>query len=261
MYITDSGQYCLTMLETKLLSLLHVLIAVGNFLRHCFYSLPIRSPYQWKNLQQKADARDLKKVPTHLGVIVCEEDISLPDIANLIVWSIALGVSYFSIYDLNGYIKRKRKELKDALDNAQKKCLDEEQRKYTIVIHNDAESRPHENGCYSSNKIDIQLLSKADGRQNLVETTRLLSQQVASKQRRLEDITPSTVERIIKEKFHFPDPELILRFGKGECLFGFQPWQIRLTEILSARSHHNLGYSLLTDLFHQYGETKQRFGR
>lgn len=102
MYITDSGQYCLTMLETKLLSLLHVLIAAGDFLRHCFYSLPIRSPYQWKNLQQKADARDLKKVPTHLGVIVCEEDISLPDIANLIVWSIALGVSYFSIYDLNG---------------------------------------------------------------------------------------------------------------------------------------------------------------
>lgn len=102
MYITDSGQYCLTMLETKLLSLLHVLIAVGDFLRHCFYSLPIRSPYQWKNLQQKADARDLKKVPTHLGVIVCEEDISLPDISNLIVWSIALGVSYFSIYDLNG---------------------------------------------------------------------------------------------------------------------------------------------------------------
>lgn len=44
----------------------------------------------------------MKKVPTHLGVIVCEEDISLPDIANLIVWSIALGVSYFSIYDLNG---------------------------------------------------------------------------------------------------------------------------------------------------------------
>lgn len=47
---------------------------------------------------------------------------------------------------LLGYIKRKRKELKEALDNAQKKCLDEEQRKYTIVIHNDAESRPHENG-------------------------------------------------------------------------------------------------------------------
>lgn len=47
---------------------------------------------------------------------------------------------------LLGYIKRKRKELKEALDNAQKKCLDEEQRKYTIVIHSDAESRPHENG-------------------------------------------------------------------------------------------------------------------
>lgn len=29
----------------------------------------------------------------------------------------------------------------------------------------------------------------------------------------------------------------------------------------SARSHHNLGYNSLTDLFHQYGETKQRFGR
>lgn len=42
------------------------------------------------------------------------------------------------------------------------------------------------------------MLSKVDGRQNLVETTRLLSQQVASKQRRLEDITPSTVEEFIK---------------------------------------------------------------
>uniref|UniRef100_A0A8B8AM55 ditrans,polycis-polyprenyl diphosphate synthase [(2E,6E)-farnesyldiphosphate specific] n=1 Tax=Crassostrea virginica TaxID=6565 RepID=A0A8B8AM55_CRAVI len=261
MFLTIRKHDCYTMFETKLLRVLHLFITIGEFLRHCFNSLSIRFPYQWKNVEQKADARDLKKVPTHLGLILCEEQISLPDIANAVVWSIALGVSYFSIYDINGYVKRRRKEFGEVLENAQKTSVDEERRRYSIVIHSDAESRPHENGCNSANQINVQLLSKADGHQSLVETTQFLCRQVASKQRHLEDITPTTVDEIINEISHFPDPELVLRFGEGECLFGFLPWQIRLTEILFAGSHHKLGYKALTDLYHKYGETKQRFGR
>ena len=102
MFLTIRKHDCYTMFETKLLRVLHLFITIGEFLRHCFNSLSIRFPYQWKNVEQKADARDLKKVPTHLGLILCEEQISLPDIANAVVWSIALGVSYFSIYDING---------------------------------------------------------------------------------------------------------------------------------------------------------------
>lgn len=90
------------MFEDKLLRVLHLFIALGDLIRHWVCSISVRFPYQWKNLQLKSDSRDLPKVPTHLGVIICEEDFSFPDIANIIVWSIAFGVSYFSIYDFNG---------------------------------------------------------------------------------------------------------------------------------------------------------------
>jgi len=36
----------------------------------------------------------------------------------------------------------------------------------------------------------------------------------------------------VSAKYGFPDPELVLKFGRVESLLGFLPWQLRVTEIL-----------------------------
>lgn len=49
-----------------------------------------------------SDGRALEKLPVHIGLLVAEEDPSYTDIANLVVWCMAVGISYVSVYDHQG---------------------------------------------------------------------------------------------------------------------------------------------------------------
>lgn len=48
------------------------------------------------------DGKSLEKLPVHIGLLVAEEEPSYTDIANLVVWCMAVGVSYVSVYDNQG---------------------------------------------------------------------------------------------------------------------------------------------------------------
>lgn len=50
----------------------------------------------------KDDSRNLTKLPRHISFVVLESDISFVDLAQLIVWSMAMGIQYISIYDREG---------------------------------------------------------------------------------------------------------------------------------------------------------------
>lgn len=49
-----------------------------------------------------SDGKTLKKLPVHIGLLVAEEEPSYTDIANLVVWCMAVGISYVSVYDNHG---------------------------------------------------------------------------------------------------------------------------------------------------------------
>lgn len=48
------------------------------------------------------DCKSLEKLPVHIGLLVAEEEPSYTDIANLVVWCMAVGISYVSVYDNQG---------------------------------------------------------------------------------------------------------------------------------------------------------------
>lgn len=48
------------------------------------------------------EARKLNKIPTHLTILVESENHSIKDITNLILWSLAAGISFVSLYDSRG---------------------------------------------------------------------------------------------------------------------------------------------------------------
>lgn len=50
----------------------------------------------------RADGRALQKLPLHVGLVVTEEEPSYADMASLVVWCMAVGISYVSVYDHNG---------------------------------------------------------------------------------------------------------------------------------------------------------------
>lgn len=49
-----------------------------------------------------SDGQSMEKLPVHIGLLVAEEEPSYTDIANLVVWCMAVGISYVSIYDNHG---------------------------------------------------------------------------------------------------------------------------------------------------------------
>lgn len=55
-------------------------------------------------LRWRADGRSLEKLPVHMGLVITEEEqeTSFSDIASLVVWCMAVGISYISVYDHQG---------------------------------------------------------------------------------------------------------------------------------------------------------------
>ena len=50
------------------------------------------------------DSKHLSKLPDHISFVIVEKDIRFMDLAQMIVWSMAMGISYISIYDREGNI-------------------------------------------------------------------------------------------------------------------------------------------------------------
>lgn len=49
----------------------------------------------------------VEKLPAHVGLLVTEEELSYTDIASLVVWCMAAGVSDISVYDSRGNARRR----------------------------------------------------------------------------------------------------------------------------------------------------------
>jgi len=43
------------------------------------------------------------RIPVHVGLVFVEDDISLADVAKLVVWSMLAGIAYITIYDHRGW--------------------------------------------------------------------------------------------------------------------------------------------------------------
>lgn len=96
------------MLRILALRLVHCVIALGEFFLGFIRYFPhLDALLNKKRLAGtiEADAKYLRKLPLHVGFVVVEKTFSYKDLANIIVWSVTMGVSYVSIYDLNGTCK------------------------------------------------------------------------------------------------------------------------------------------------------------
>lgn len=80
--------------------------AVGRYRRPHHRPPPGRpgSAARQPQLRWRADGRSLQKLPVHMGLVITEEvqEPSFSDIASLVVWCMAVGISYVSVYDHQG---------------------------------------------------------------------------------------------------------------------------------------------------------------
>ena len=118
-----SGLREILSVETVMMSLLRVFLALAHFLLALrtllvhwlvkaenligfFYRKMVK--FQNSPLSQcRQDSKALSKLPLHLGIVILEDDISFADIANIVVWCMAMGISCISIYDRSGKGKKR----------------------------------------------------------------------------------------------------------------------------------------------------------
>ena len=97
------GLYRLILVLIHLILKLKYYILYGIELsRRIFLDSIVGSRKEIKRARIHQDSKHLNKLPKHLSFIIVENNIYFVDLAQMIVWSMALGISYISVYDRNG---------------------------------------------------------------------------------------------------------------------------------------------------------------
>lgn len=206
-----------------------------------------------------ADGRTLEKLPLHVGLLVTEEEIHYTDIANLVVWCMAVGISYVSVYDNQGVFKRNNSRLMEEILKQQQELLGMGSSKYSVeILKNGTNKQEHQVlSCQSM----VKVLSPDDGRLSIVQAAQQLCRAVEQKEKTSKDINVSVLDSLLRESKNIPDPDLVLKFGTVQSTLGFLPWHIRLTEIISMPSHIDASYDDLYDALQRFAGCEQRLGK
>ncbi|XP_068609939.1 dehydrodolichyl diphosphate synthase complex subunit nus1 [Brachionichthys hirsutus] len=202
-----------------------------------------------RRAQWLSDGEALDKRPSHIGLLVAEKELSYTDVANLVVWSTAVGISYVSVYDHHGFFQKNNSRM-----------LEEIVRQQQDLLGVDG------SGCNTSHQVlswrpTVKVLSPEDGKLSIIQAAQQLCRSVENKERTSKDISVSVLDVTLRELKNIPDPELVLKFGAVDSTLGFLPWHIRLTEFISLPTHWNVSYPDLLGVLQQYGACRQRLGQ
>lgn len=200
------------------------------------------------------DGKSLAKLPVHIGLLLVDEEPSYSDIANLVVWCMAMGMSCVSVYDDNGILQKNSSLLMREVIQLQRHLLGVEGSKVEFLSNG---SDKHVVSCWPT----VNVLSPEDGKQSIVQAAQQLCRSVENKERSPKDISVSMLDSLLREHKNIPDPDLVLKLGPVDSTLGFLPWHIRLTEFISLPSHRNISYEDLLGALHIYASCQQRLGK
>ena len=88
-----------------MLSAVHAIISVNQYILTFLVNLlktltfSLKSP---KSEDVRRDAKSIRKLPVHVGIMLAEEEVCLADVAKIVVWCFTVGISHISVYDSAG---------------------------------------------------------------------------------------------------------------------------------------------------------------
>ena len=202
-----------------------------------------------KNVSQN----QLSKTPQHIALAFLEPDLDLTQVASLILWSVASGCQYLSLYDIKGFLKARRIELIEELTKLcrQLDSTDRFQLQWSTAGNNHLKGNGR-SFTSSNGTVRICLLSREDGQADIVRSAQRLIATANAQ------ISEETIEAHLT-RLNI-DPDLLVRFGLARSNLGYPPWQIRLSEIHDLDSHFCCPNQFVQVLL-KYSRCTQRFGR
>lgn len=234
-----------------------ILVAVQNVYRKLF----IKDCISPKGQVTKRDIQMLLEIVPrqknrlkHLVVLANSNDHTINDLAQLVIWSLIVGIPYVSFYDVTGHLKT----LEDKL------FLEIEKNKKGIPGCIKWANKPDLNGYTNgiqANTVFINIFTYSDGKPRIAECIKLIAKGDLKCTRSCNEYTAQEFGEAVQFKPVIPDPDLVLYTGALCCTFGLLPWQIRLCEFIQLSVHHNININCYLGALHKYNKCDQRFGK
>lgn len=217
----------------------------------------------------REDVNKLSKIPKRLGTIINLQDDNeenggveglMAQIADISSWCLCAGIPYLSIYESTGvlageYLPFLQKEMirtlanyfgTDAIPNFVLK-----------IAHTNERLAYHEGAAID---LEVNLLSRVDGKPTIVELTRTMYDLAKSKELKVSDITISLVDEELVELVG-PEPDLLIQFGPNLDLQDYPPWQIRLSEIYWEPENIDVSYLVFIRALQKFSRCKMNVGK
>ena len=270
---------------------LHFTFSLTEYLMAFCYLLSAK----WKSLfsQEKCldmeQVKNFSKIPKHIAFLVLENDIVYDDLASLVVWSLLVGINVISLYDVHGKLKKNQGTLLGAINKEYRKYAGqiepfrllwkphdtdyERDQNQTVLVNKNGMMYPDTNGNgltsavngsgspASKRSVSISLLSKADGKEDLVGVARTLGREILNKTVSSDSIDLDQVGSRLRTNQDIPDPCILVRLGSLASNLDFLPWQTRLTEMYSLPSVRNITPCSYNTIIRQFARCQQRLGK
>ena len=267
---------------------LHFTFSLTEYLMAFCYLLSAK----WKSLfsQEKCldmeQVKNFSKIPKHIAFLVLENDIVYDDLASLVVWSLLVGINVISLYDVHGKLKKNQGTLLGAINKEYRKYAGqiepfrllwkpheedyERDKNQTVLVNKNGLMYPDTNGngltdivkgSGSQRTVSISLLSKEDGKEDLVGVARTLGREALNKTISTGSIDLDVVGSRLRTNQDIPDPCILVRLGPLASNLDFLPWQTRLTEMYSLRSLKNITPGGFNTIIRQFSRCQQRLGK
>jgi len=231
----------------------------------------------------------LSKLPKHIAFVILEDQISYSDLANLVTWCIAAEINTISLFDMHGHLKQSQGIFLTQVNKKYSELVMKNQKPFnfkwiphneslneqTVIVNSNGVMYPDTNGngnvvvngngkngsAQESKNVTVSLLSSEDGKHDIVMTAKDIARKVHDREMVLSEINENLLGDNLRTNKNLPDPCLLVRLGRTASNADFLPWQIRLTEIHSIPSHHQVTSSQLLEVLQKFGSCSQRFGK
>eukprot|EP00833_Pecoramyces_ruminatium_P000520 jgi/Orpsp1_1/1174552/evm.model.c7180000050545.1 len=224
----------------------------------------------------------LKKIPKHLSFIIQIQpndrknpQILFNKIKDLIYWSVEVGIPNISFYDYHGYLKQNIEEFIKVLDTEVNFPASPEfniqfnrsgNKISSVLIKNAYILNNNEKQKLNIKNFMVNFISYDDGKPHIAKVATILAKTMKSidvNKMSIQDIDDFILQnsgdmiQTVTER----DPELIIIYGGNYeyfKLYGYPPWQIRLSEIYYIPGKCDITYSGFINGLFRYSRCEQR---
>lgn len=220
----------------------------------------------------------LKKKPRHVSVILHLEEGGkrgdakekmMNDVADITAWCASAGIPMLTVYEKTGILKDKMERQHREISRRLQDWFGKFQAP-ALTLHSPnmpriapPNYRSHSKGFMAVegtvSKMGVNFISAEDGRDSVVDLTRVLTDMAQRGKLFPEQVTSEIVNQELRQVLL--EPDLLISFAPWVDLQGYPPWQIRLTEIYYELDNQGVGYQVFLNGLRRYSSATFKLGK